>query len=339
MKRWLSLILSLSLLLPFTSCAPAPSQKFQKTILGCFDTVTTVVGFAKSREAFDEVAGEIESELERYHALFSIYDDVAEGNNLKALNDKRRIIASDELIEFLDYGILMQEKTNGRMNIAMGAVLSLWHEARTEGTLTPQNAKLPDRAALEAAALHCDINSIAINRETNEVSLTDDKTLLDVGALGKGYAVEKVAEKLLSRGISGYLINAGGNVKTVGTRGDGTPWTVGIEDPNSEDLLATLSLSDKALVTSGSYMRYYFVGGKKYHHIISPDTLMPSEGIVSLSVLADSSAEADALSTALFTLSYEEGLALLDHFPSVEVLWLLSDGSCKATDGFAAYRA
>ena len=81
-------------------------------------------------------------------------------------------------------------------------------------------------------------------------------------------------------------------------------------------------------------MRYYFVNGKKYHHIISPDTLMPSEGIVSLTVLSKNSAEADALSTALFTLSYEDGVKLLENFPNTEVLWLLSDGSKTATDGF-----
>lgn len=333
MKRLLALFLSLCLLLPLTACGQ--TSKFSKTVLGCFDTVTSIIGYEKTEDAFLTVASEIEAELREYHALFSIYDDSKTVNNLKRLNEERSMTASDALLDFLEYGILMYEKTNGRMNIAMGAVLSLWHEARTAGTLEPHKAKLPDREALEAARAHCSIDSIVIDREKKTVTLTDERVLLDVGALGKGYAVEMIAKDLEARGISGYLINAGGNVRTVGVKGDGSTWSVGVEDPNSDDgLLATLSLSGEALVTSGSYMRYYYVKGKKYHHIISPDTLMPSEGIVSLTVLSESSAEADALSTALFTLSYEDGAALLADFPEVEAMWLLSDGTLRYTDGF-----
>ena len=321
----------LFLLSPLTACGA--KTKYTKTVLNCFDTVTTIVGYAMTEKAFLTVADEIEAELWEYHALFSIYDDTGV-NNLKALNEKRSITASEKLMDFLEYGILMHEKTNGRMNIAMGAVLSLWHTAREEGTLAPHKAKLPDAEALQAASAHCDIASLVIDREKKTVRLEDDKALIDVGALGKGYAVEMVARSLEARGISGYLINAGGNVRTIGNRGDNSPWTIGVENPNGDDFLATLSLSSEALVTSGSYMRYYFVNGKKYHHIISPDTLMPSEGIVSLTVLSKNSAEADALSTALFTLSYEDGVKLLENFPNTEVLWLLSDGSKTATDGF-----
>ena len=334
MKRIFSLVLIFALCLPLTACGL--KTKYTKTVMNCFDTVTTIVGYAMNEKTFLTVADEIEAELWEYHALFSIYDD-ADVNNLKLLNEKRSIKASKKLMDFLEYGISMYEKTQGRMNIAMGAVLSLWHEARTAGINDPVNAALPDMAALFEASKHCDITSISIDRESGIVSLTDEKTLLDVGAIGKGYAVEMIAQNLEARGISGYLINAGGNVRTVGSRGDGEKWSIGVENPDGDEFLATLSLSGEALITSGSYMRYYFVNGKKYHHIISPDTLMPSDGIVSLTVLSKSSAEGDALSTALFTLSYEDGVKLLENFPEVEALWLLSDGRKLMTDGFEAF--
>lgn len=332
--RFFVLSFALCLILPLTSCAVLEKhkEKYTASTIDYFDTVITLIGYATSEEAFNEVKTKIFSMLSDYHTLFSIYDDGE--NNLKALNDQRTIKASAELIDFLSYAVEIYHATNGRTNIAMGAVLSLWHKAREHGTNDPVNAQLPKEEALREAAKHCDITSLVIDRDTRTVSLTDDKASIDVGAIGKGYAVEMIARSLEQEGISGYLINAGGNVRTVGTRGDGTPWRVGIDDPRNEEYLATLSLTGESLVTSGSYMRYYYVNGKAYHHIISPDTLMPSEGIVSLSVLGKSSAEADALSTALFTLSYEEGLSLLEGFPDVKVLWLLENGEVKTTDNF-----
>ncbi len=334
--RFFVLILSLCLILPLTSCGGFSKrlEKYTAYTLDYFDTVITLIGYAPDEETFHEVKNEIFTLLREYHELFSIYDSAEDVNNLKKLNDERSIQASEKLVDFLIYGKDVYHKTNGRTNIAMGAVLSLWHKAREAGELDPVNARLPNAEALREAAMHCDINSLVIDETTMTVSLTDEKASLDVGALGKGYAVEMIAETMEAKGISGYLINAGGNVRGIGLRGDGTPWRVGIENPNGEDFLAELSIVSESLVTSGSYMRYYYVDGKAYHHIISPDTLMPSEGIVSLSVLSDNSAEADALSTALFTLSYEDGVKLLQNFPEVEVLWLLDNGEIRMTDGF-----
>lgn len=339
--RFFVFILTLCLILPLTACVSTKRlEKYTASTLDYFDTVITLIGYAPDEATFQEVKTEVFTLFGEYHDLFSIYDDVEGVNNLKKLNDERSIQASEKLVDFLAYGKEMYEKTNGRTNIAMGAVLSLWHRAREVGTLYPEQARLPKTDALQEAAKHCDINSLTIDRSTMTVSLTDDKASIDVGALGKGYAVEMIAKSLEAKGISGYLINAGGNVRGVGLRGDGTPWRVGIENPDPEEyydgrsFLAELTLTSETLVTSGSYQRYFYVNGKAYHHIISPDTLMPSEGIVSLSVLSDNSAEADALSTALFTLSYEEGMKLLENFQNVHVLWLLDNGEIRSTEGF-----
>ena len=149
-----------------------------------------------------------------------------------------------------------------------------------------------------------------------------------------------VAQTLEAKGITGYVINVGGNVRTVGTKGDGEAWTAGIANPDGDadnPYFALVSLVGESLVTSGSYQRYYVVDGKPYHHIIHPETLMPSDCFTSVSVLTKSSALGDALSTALFCMNLEEGLALVEALEGVEALWILSDGTRLESSGFAAY--
>ena len=141
-----------------------------------------------------------------------------------------------------------------------------------------------------------------------------------------------IARSLEEKEVTGYVINVGGNVRTVGIKGDGKPWVAGIENPNddeNEPYIAYLNLSGESLVTSGSYQRYYTVEGKNYHHIIDKDTLMPSEHFVSVTVRAESSALADALSTALFNMTYEEGLVVIGELDGVRAIWVTSSGEVK----------
>ena len=223
----------------------------------------------------------------------------------------------------------------------MGSVLSIWHEYREEGSNDPASAKLPPMDALKEAAKHTDIEDMIIDKEASTVFLADPEMSLDVGAIAKGYAVEMVAKSLEEQGITGYVLNVGGNVRTVGRKGDGEKWLAGIENPSDDGdaYLQYLELSGESLVTSGSYQRFYVVDGKSYHHIIDSETLMPSERYTSVSIVCKSSAEGDALSTALFCMSVEEGKALLDEFPDTEAMWLLPDGTKTLSEGFGEYVA
>ena len=159
-------------------------------------------------------------------------------------------------------------------------------------------------------------------------------------SLAKGYAVEMVARSLEEKDISGYVINVGGNVRTIGKKGDGNKWTVGIENPEENDdlpYLAYLGLSGESLVTSGSYQRYYVVDGKRYHHIIDPETLMPADYYLSVSIVCNSSAEGDALSTALFCMPLSDGLSLINSLDGVEAMWILNDGTKHTSKNFNNY--
>lgn len=303
---------------------------YQTTILSVFDTATVICGYDVSKEAFDEKAVVIEEELLHYHKLYDIYTNYGD-NNLKTINEKagkEAVKVSSEIIDMLSYGIDMYEKTDGMTNIAIGSVTKLWHDAREDGTYVPTYEDL------SLAAEHTDIENIVIDKKENTVYIKDENTRIDVGAVAKGYAVDRVCDMMKEKGWVSYALSVGGNVKTLGEKREDVPWKIGIQDPSGiKSHFALVEVSGKSLVTSGSYQRYYEVDGVVYHHIINPHTLYPENIYTSVSVLCESSAFGDSLSTALFSMSYEDGKKMCEEFSDVDVVWRFADGSCKMTDG------
>lgn len=338
MKRAVILSLVLALL---CGCAAEPAEpelkRYQASFLTLFDTVTTIVGYAETEDAFTHTAQALHDELLEYHQLYDIYNEYDGINNIKTINDhawEQPVEVDQRIIDLLLFCKDLYAQTQGRVNVAMGSVLSLWHDAREAGTEDPAAAALPDQAALELAAAHTDIDAIQIDREKGTVFLTDPQLRLDVGAIAKGYAVEQVCRNA----PAGLLISVGGNVRATGPKPEnGQPWVVGIQDPDdSEQYLHTIYVEDVSVVTSGDYQRYFMVDGVAYHHIIDPDTLFPADHWRSVTILCADSGVADALSTALFTLPQEDGQALLDAFQA-EAMWVQQDGTILYSPGFQAY--
>ena len=174
------------------------------------------------------------------------------------------------------------------------------------------------------------------------VYLTDPEMSLDVGSVGKGYAVEMVAQAAEARGLTSALISVGGNLRAIGTKPDGSQWVGGVEDPwNASDVytgssssVAAVKMSDLSLVTSGDYQRYYLVDGVRYHHLIDPATLWPAAYFDGVSVLAPDSGIADCLTTGLFCMPLEEGQAIVESLDGVEALWCTTDGQIVKSSGW-----
>jgi thiamine biosynthesis lipoprotein len=317
-------------------------KRYKASFFDVFDTYSEVIVYAADEAAANEALNAAHAELQAYHRLYDIYNTYEGVNNLRSVNDSaglRPVPVDTRLLDMFAFALDMDTRTQGRMNVAMGAVLRIWHDYRTEGIEDPENAALPTIAELNAANEHTDISDLVIDRAAGTLYLRDPQAWLDVGAVAKGYAVEQVAQALIARGVTSAILSIGGNVRAIGTRGDGTPWRVNVQNPDvtaENQSITTLSLRDVSLVTSGSYERFYTVDGKAYHHIIDPDTLMPAAYTWAVSVVTKDSGIADALSTALFTLSIEDGKALLAQFPGVEVLWVDLDGTIVRTDGFAS---
>ena len=335
MKRLLMALLAVCLLLSGCTVQKQPVQKqYTATFLDLFDTVTTILGRADSEEAFQQKVRVIHDDLLRYHQLFDIYNDYEGIANLKTVNDhagKGPVVVDRAIIDLLLDCKEYYSLTEGKVNVAMGSVLKLWHDARSDGIRDPQNAKLPAVDALQAAALHTDIDSIMIDEAASTVYITDPLTRLDVGAIAKGWATQRAAESA----PEGLLISVGGNVCATGPKtADGTPWVIGIQNPDQTDKnLHALYLTEGTVVTSGDYQRTYWVEGKAYHHIIDPQTKMPAAYWRSVSIVCSDSGLADALSTGLFLMDLEHGKMLAQQC-GAEVLWVAADGTEYMTDGF-----
>lgn len=344
MKRraiiWMIALLVIAGAVAVCSLRSAPLQKFSSSFFGTFDTIVTVTGYAKNEAAFQKELGAVEDIFTRYHQLFDNYNTYEGINNLFVLNRdaaEAPVAVTKEMMDFLCF-VQDLEGAQGteEVNIAMGSVLRLWHEAREVSLATPENACVPDMAALKAASAHTDFHDLVIDSENGTVFYADPELKLDFGAVAKGYTVERAAEYLASSSMPSFIINAGGNVRTGKAPADGREcWVVGVQDPdNTSSLMDTLKVVGTSVVTSGDYQRYYMLDGKRYHHIISPSSLFPADNFRAVTVITPDSGLADFLSTRLFLLSYEEGRALIDSLPAAEALWCFPDGSLRMTDGY-----
>lgn len=335
-----------SIILSFAACGGEKSkEKFTKTYFEYFDTVTTVVGYFDSEEEFLKVADLVLERLEEYHKLYDIYHSYEGITNLCDVNKlydgvHKALTVDRKIIDLLLFAKEMHSLTLGETNVAMGALLSLWHDKRKEAEKNPENASLPDEEALVRAAFNSDIREVKIDEKNSTVYLQNPDMKLDVGAVAKGYATEMIAKELEALGVSGVSLNVGGNIRIIGPKPSDEPWVVGVTNPDiasPEPYAEYVELSGGAFVTSGSYQRFYKVGDKDYHHIIDKDTYYPSEYFTSVSVLAADSGMADALSTALFSMSYEDGVALVESLSGIEAVWITKSRDKLYSSGFSAF--
>lgn len=341
----LIIVLLLAVLLISCEDKTPKMQRYTTYDWNSFDTVSTITGYAESSEDFDSVANDIMEELREYHELFDIYNRYEGKENLYTINQlsdgEHRVVTVDRrIIDMLLYAKEMYVKTDGKMNIAMGSVLSIWHDYREEADENFGFGELPPMEDLQEAAKHTNIDDLIINEENCTVFLADPKMKLDVGAIAKGYAVEMIARQLESRGITGFVLNVGGNIRTIGAKATGEKWTAGVENPGlniEEEYIAYLGLSGEAVVTSGSYQRFYIADGKQYHHIIDPETLMPATYFQAVSIICPHSGMGDGLSTALFCMPIEKGMEIIDSLDGVEAMWTYPDGTIVKSKGFSNY--
>lgn len=322
-------------------------QRYSTIFYDAFDTVTQIIAYCDSEEEFNTQMAALHADLLEYHKLYDIYNDYDGVVNIKTINDNAGlapVAVDDRILGMLELAQTMYDTTDGKLNIAMGSVLNIWHNYR-EAALADDNDvnnQLPTQEELDAAARHCDIQNLVIDEDAKTVCLTDPDMSLDVGSVGKGYAVEMVAQAAEARGLTCALISVGGNLRAIGTKPDGSAWVGGVENPwdasevytTASSTVAAVKISDRSLVTSGDYQRYYVVDGVRYHHLIDPATLWPATYFDSVSVLAPDSGVADCLTTGLFCMPLEEGQKLVESLDGVEALWCTTDGQVLSSSGW-----
>jgi len=343
--------LCLSLLAGCKSRQPQKELTRYTTIFyDVFDTVTQVIAYCENEDEFNTQMDALHADLVTYNQLYDIYNDYPGVTNVKTINDnagKAPVEVDDRILSMLELADQMYQTTNGKLNIAMGSVLNIWHNYREAAEATESDAdnQLPTMEELEAAAQHCDINNVIIDESAKTVYLADPEMSLDVGSVGKGYAVEMVCQAAQARGLTSALVSVGGNLRAIGTKPDGSQWTGGVENPwSSSDVYTSdsmlgdpINMSDMALVTSGDYQRYYVVDGKRYHHLIDPDTLFPATYFNGVTVLCNDSGLADCLTTGLFCQSLEDGQKIVESLDGVEAMWCTPDQQIVTSSGWDSH--
>ena len=342
-RRITAILLMITVVFNLSACDTG-NKRYQASFLELFDTVTTIIGYAKDKDTFSEEAQMIYDSLKEYHELYDIYNDYEGVNNIKTINDNAGIApvkVDQRIIDLLLFSEEAYDLSDGKVNIAFGSVLSVWHDYRERGLDDPDAAEVPPMELLKEKVQHTDIRNIIIDEDAKTVYLKDPEMRLDVGAIAKGYATEQVARIMMDKGYTSLLLSVGGNVRAIGSREEKEKaWNVGIQNPDleSEDkYLMITELEDLSLVSSGDYERYYTVDGKEYHHIIDPNTLMPAAYFTAISIITEDSGLADALSTTIFNMPLEEGKALIESLEGTEAMWVMKDGTLNYSSGFEKY--
>lgn len=318
-------------------------EKYTDSFLDTFDTVTIMVAYTRTEAEFQAYFDQAHQRFQELHQLYNIYYDYPGINNVKTINDHagiQPVKVDKEIIDLILFAKDWYKRTEGKTNIAMGAVLEIWHAYRETGRDDPALAKLPPMDELVEAASHSNIDDVIVDVENSTVYLPDSKMRLDVGAVAKGYATELVAKELAAGGLKSAMLSAGGNIRAIGKPLDGVRerWGVGIQDPSAsiiadDGLLDVVFVNDASVVSSGDYQRYYVVDDHVLHHIIDPATLMPGKYYRAVTVVTKDSGVADLLSTELFLLPFEQSKALAESLEGVEALWVMEDGNVEVTEG------
>lgn len=321
MKNKFPIIVILFLLF-LSGCGSSNEDIFEYTkSFFAMDTYITLTAYGNGAE---KQLVNAQNEIERLEKLWSATDENSEIYAVNHSNGKT-ISVSAETSDLVRFSLETARKTNGALEPSIYPVLTAW------GFATNQN-RVPEQSEITELLKRTDFKKVSVNG--NEITVPPDM-MIDLGAVGKGYAADLTAELLRGGGVTSALLNLGGNVQTIGAKPDGNPWRLGIRDPFSGGTLGILEAVDLAVVTSGNYERY-FVGedGKTYGHIIDPKSGYPVDnGLMSVTVIAKEGKLCDALSTSLFVMGFDKAADFWRENHNFDMLIVTEDGKVYVTEG------
>lgn len=247
--------------------------------------------------------------------------------NNKAGKDYSKL--SPDTFYVLEKGKYYSEISNGKFDITIGPLVKLWNIGTDE-------ARVPEEIEIDKTLSFVNYNDLILDKENHRAQLNVPGMTVDLGSIAKGYAGDEAAKILEEAGIEHAIVNLGGNVLVLNTKPDSSQWRLGLQDPLTPrgDYMGIVMLDDQALVTSGTYERYFEVNGKRYHHILNPKTGYPEENsLLSVSIITKASIDADGLSTTIFMLGLDEGMRLIEDLPHTEAIFITSDKKVYHSSG------
>lgn len=297
----------------------------KSTVFG-MNTVITYNVFGEQSDYALKVA---EEETYRLEAMLSRFIPGSDISRINCFAGSKPEKVNDETYELLSKAIEFSKRCGGCFDVTIGPLVALWNEAKD--TLEPPNV-----SKIKKAVPLVGYRDLIMQSRNKSIVLKRSGQSIDLGGIGKGFAADKVLEVFKKFGVSSAYTNFGGNVAVIGAKPDGSVWRVGIQHPRQENkLVGVISVIDNSVVTSGDYQRYYIGNnGNRYHHILNPSTGYPAQaGLISATIVAKSSLEADALSTILFVAGAERGIRILKSFPETEAILIDEKLSVYITRG------
>lgn len=308
-------------LLLLASCAAPAAEEYTTTFLA-MDTVMSVTAYGAGAQGAPEAAAERIRELEKLLSVTAEGSDVWNANH----SGGEAVEVSPDTASLLRRALELCRSTGGALDVTIYPLVKAWG-------FTTGEYRVPVREELSALLERVDYARVAL--EGDRLCVPDGMEL-DLGAVAKGWTGDQVAALLADSGVTSAKLELGGNVQVLGAKPDGSPWRIAVRDPNGESYAGIVEVTDKAVVTSGGYERYFEADGITYWHIIDPASGCPARsGLASVTVIADSGALADALSTALFVLGAERAADYWRERRDFDFILLGEDGSVTVTPGIA----
>ena len=317
MKNWLSAAL-LSAAFLLTGCSGAPAQEPETATFFAMDTAMdfTVYGDAALLDEAETLIGSLEEQV-------SVTD---EHSDIYAIDHTGSGSLSGNAAELMEQALELCRRTGGALDISVYPIVRAWG-------FTTGGYQVPDEETIQSLLPLVDYTQIQYDAATGVVTLPEGMEI-DLGSVAKGYAGQLAAQMLREHGVQSALLNLGGNVQTVGAKPDGSPWQIGIKDPQGEDAMMVLSVEDQAVVTSGGYERYFEQDGQTYWHIMAPSTGHPADsGLISVTIVGDEGVVCDGLSTALFVMGLEKAADLWAQSGDFEAVFVTASGEVYITEG------
>lgn len=321
-KQLFFVLLSLCLLASCTPLSSGADAPVSRTVFA-MDTVMELTAYGENAE---EALKTAEQEIMRLDRLFRRDDSKSD---IYAINTKKEANVSSDTVKIISDALSVSAMTNGSFDISITPLMDLW------GFYT-KDFYVPSDDEIDDAKQGVDYRKITVSQSTVTVG---NNTTLDLGGIAKGYLSDRIMKIWREQGITSGIVSLGGNVETLGTKPDGSPFRIAVENShNPSEYIGVLSVQDKAVITSGAYQRNFTQDGITYHHILDPETgKSANSGLASVTVVGNCGTIADGLSTALFIMGLKKGIGFWKSYRDFEVIWVTEADEIYITKGLEPY--
>lgn len=318
-KKCLLLPSALTLLL-LSGCTSQTVSESRKN----FFAMDTIMDFTIYGQ--EDLLDQTESMIRSLEAEMSVTNPASE---IAAINENGYGKVTGDTSDLISAALSLCQRTDGALDISVYPIVRAWG-------FTTDHYQVPDDASIQALLPLVDYTQIDYQQDSGDIHLPDGMEI-DLGSVAKGYAGQKAADFLKENGVTSGLLSLGGNIQAIGSKPDGSPWKIGIQDPfQNESPMMVLSVTDKSVVTSGGYERYFQQDGKTYWHIMDPSTGYPAEnGLVSVTIVGTDGMLCDGLSTSLFVMGLEKAADFWGSSDDFDAVFVTEDQTVYITEGLA----